>query len=146
MSNPHLHPNYPIVEGTYQATTDWAIRLPEPMNRRIDDGDLVLWRPGLTVWIAAWNNDHREPPTVQRQQVRAEINPDARDITETNAGSIVALSYRLTEQHDRGPVEALYSFTFADCGHLQIAFYFDKPADLAVAARMHEQVTLVAPD
>jgi lipopolysaccharide/colanic/teichoic acid biosynthesis glycosyltransferase len=38
-------------------TPEWALVLPEKFNRRIEDGSMVFWRPGLTVWINVWGND-----------------------------------------------------------------------------------------
>lgn len=55
-----LSPNFPVVEGTYRMTTSWWVTLPGRFNRRVEDGDLVLWRPGLTVLVAAWGNDHEK--------------------------------------------------------------------------------------
>lgn len=40
-----LHPDFPVVEGLYRLTRDWELELPEKFNRRIEDGNMVLWRP-----------------------------------------------------------------------------------------------------
>ena len=42
-------PEFPIVEGDHLLTETWAIHLPDEFARRIEDGDLVSWRPGLTL-------------------------------------------------------------------------------------------------
>lgn len=55
-----LHPDYPVVSGDYQLTETWSVSLPLKFNRRIEDGSLILWRPGLTIYFTAWNNDHQE--------------------------------------------------------------------------------------
>jgi hypothetical protein len=53
-------PGFPIVEGDYALTARWSLYLPEKFARRLEDGSLVLWRHGLTIWLAAWNNDRAE--------------------------------------------------------------------------------------
>jgi hypothetical protein len=50
-----LHPDYPTVEGTLSLTYSWSLVLPEKFNRRLDDGDLVIWRPGFTIRTAVWD-------------------------------------------------------------------------------------------
>ena len=47
-----LNPQFPIVEGRYQMTGEWSIALPGQFNRRIENQDLVIWRPGFTIWLA----------------------------------------------------------------------------------------------
>jgi hypothetical protein len=49
-------PGFPLVSGDYALTEEWAIHLPEKFARRVEEGNLVLWRPGLTIWLAAWGN------------------------------------------------------------------------------------------
>ena len=50
-----LNPHFPVVTGRHQLTAEWSIDLPGEFNRRIDDGDLVFWRPGITAFVAIWN-------------------------------------------------------------------------------------------
>ena len=57
-----LHPAFPIVEGNYRLTREWTIDLPGKFNRRIEDDDLVIWRPGLTFWIAIWGLEAGKTP------------------------------------------------------------------------------------
>ena len=42
-----LQPEYPVVDGTYQMTKEWSIKLSEPHNRRIEDGSLDPMCAGL---------------------------------------------------------------------------------------------------
>jgi hypothetical protein len=55
-----LHPEFPVIEGRYQMTPDWAVTLPQPFNQRFEDDSLVFWRPGITVWTIVWGNDKNE--------------------------------------------------------------------------------------
>ena len=145
MPDQPLHPKFPVVDGLYQMSPEWAIRLPRPMNRRIEDGSLVLWRPGLTAWIILWGNDEHQPAAERLASVKDEMSHVAFEVAEHIAEPAATLSYRLREQHDRGPVEALYSFTFNASGHVQLAVYFDKPDDLADALALHRGVTPTPP-
>lgn len=52
-----LNPEMPVVKGPYQMTREWRFSLPAAMHQRVEDGRLVFWRAGLTVWITIWEND-----------------------------------------------------------------------------------------
>ena len=54
-----LNPDFPIVDGDYHLTGGWHIVLPQPFNRRIEDGSLVLWTGELTFWFNVWNNERK---------------------------------------------------------------------------------------
>jgi hypothetical protein len=58
-------------------TDDWALVLPEKINRRIENGDLVIWRPGFTVWIAVWNGD--KPAQQTLSWIKETASPEAID-------------------------------------------------------------------
>lgn len=60
MKDVQLHPGFPVVQDTYQMTKEWSVTLPGRFNRRIEDGSLVLWRPGFTIWTSVWGNDKKE--------------------------------------------------------------------------------------
>ncbi len=75
-----LHPDYPVVSGSYRLTPNWTIDLPFEMNRRTEDSDLVLSRPGFTVWLAIWGNDHDESESERMGRIYSDISPQATDI------------------------------------------------------------------
>jgi hypothetical protein len=124
---------YPLVEGKHQLTDQWSLHLPAQFARRIEDGSLVLWRPGLTIWLDAFGNDHRTSRTQRLREIRADVSERAQNIRETSGPTLTRLVYRLSDTNAKGTVEAVYAFTFSDTGHLQMAVYFDDLADEATA-------------
>lgn len=129
-----LNPEFPIVDGTYRLTEEWTLQLPAPCNRRIQDGDLVLWRPGMTAWIAIWHNDKGTSIDERLGWVKNDQSPEAYAAQDRRASGIHYYSYRLDEADgdgDRTP--ALYGYAYVDSEHVQIAIYFDDEADSAVA-------------
>ena len=52
----------------------------------------------------------------------------------------IRYSYRLRDENEDGPVESLYGFVLNDDGHLEMAIYFDHPADEAEALQLVESV------
>ena len=48
----------------------------EGLLRRVDDGNLVLWRPGLTIWVSAFAGDLR-PAADKLAACKQDIDPAA---------------------------------------------------------------------
>src|SRR5688500_18258634 len=108
-----LHPDFPVVEGRYQITSDWAVTLPQQFNRRIEDDAMVFWRPGITAWTVVWGNDNNTSPLQRLESLRSDISPNAFDAESVTDGDVTRFSYRLTEDGDGQIVYALYGFAIA---------------------------------
>lgn len=143
-SNPHgLNPDFPWIEGRFDMTADCSIALPEPMNRRFQDGQLVLWRPGLTAWITVWDND--EEPQSRLARVLQGTSPAGYDHKDWSAGNTLFHSYRLNEQSSDRRVPALYSIAVGPTSHVHVAVYFDHEGDLMLAERLAQSVRVDTP-
>ena len=129
-------PGFPIVEGDHALTSSWSLTLPSPFARRIEDDSLVLWRPGLTLWIAAFSSDHREPQAARLAAAKTRMSPDATSVREATAGGVTRLTYRLVED-GQNSVSAL---VLGDAGHLHASIYFDEEADAATALRIAQSI------
>lgn len=128
-----LHPDYPVVEGLHEMTANWSVVLPLPFNRRIEDGNLVLWRPGITAWIVVWGNDHNETVEARMQALKARRSPQAFGVQEFFQRDIGYCMYRVAEPADDQRVATFQCFAFAASGHVQMAVYFDSEDDLPTA-------------
>lgn len=131
-----LHADFPIVEGLYQMTNEWSLNLPSQFNRRIDDGDLVIWRPGFTVWVAIWGNDNNESIESRLNHLKSTRSPDAASVNESKNGSISYYSYRLAEPSDESRVPALYCYAFSENSEVQMALHFDNENDIQTATEI----------
>ena len=140
-----LHPEFPVVDGTYQMTKEWSIKLNEPYNRRIEEGSLVLWRPGFTVWVNVWNNDNNETVSERASWLKKDILKEAFDLEESKDGEITRIGYRINEKRPESTVYAFYGFAINASGHVQISMYFDTEKDLSVAKSMLKSLNDVRP-
>lgn len=136
-----LHPKFPIIEGTYQMTDNWAVTLDQKYNRRIEDGSLVIWRPGFTIWTKVWNLKADETPEIRLQALKEDISEDAQNIVEISEEVPLLLSYQLKEDSDDDRQPAFYGFAVSASGHVQIAIYFDHPGDLKTAQKIFASLT-----
>lgn len=135
-----LHPDYPVVYGVYRLTDDWTATLPFEMNKRIEDGSLVLWRPGFTIWVVVWGNDNNQSAAERLEEIMGRADEAATDMTIELKSNPVRLAYRLEEEHERGPVKALYGFAFKPEGHVQLAVYLDQESDIEDAYSLHRSL------
>jgi len=138
-------PGFPLVQGEYALTATWKIHLREQFARRIEDGSLVLWRPGLTVWMTAWGNDHNESQAERLALIKGRASPARFAEKELVADRVTRFSYRLRDENEDGPVESLNAVVIGDDGHLQLSVYFDDPADEATAQQLMDSVSVRQP-
>lgn len=134
-------PGFPIIEGDHALNDEWSIHLPAKFARRGEEGCLVLWRPGLTIWLTAWVNNKGESQARRLKAIKKAASPERFAETETRAANVTRFIYRLRDENDDGPVESLYAFILNDGGHLQLSVYFDDEKDEATARALAESVT-----
>ena len=135
-----LHPDFPIVSDKYQMTEMWSVVLPGEFNRRIEDGDLVIWRPGITIWTAIWGNDNNLAADKRLIELKQDISDEAFDLKEDLAGSVLRFRYRLIEDSDDDRVPAYYCYAIGNSGDVQMAIYFDDESDLSVAENIWKSI------
>jgi len=116
---PLVDPDQPLLNG-------YAIRLPFPMARRVEDGSLVFWHTpkGLTFWINAAQRDASTDPVDDWRRVRSSAAEDeCIERTET----AVRYGYRLIEESDDARQPAFYGFFAEETTEFMLAAYFDSP-------------------
>jgi hypothetical protein len=131
-----VHPAFPFVEGKYQMTDEWSVTLPDKFNQRMEDGSLVLWKSGFTVWASVWNNDRGESKEARLADVRKGISKDSFDVQVLREKNLLRLAYRLSEQASDRRVAAFYGFVFGAKGYVQLGIYFDDEKHLELAKKI----------
>ena len=123
-----LHPGFPVVKGRVRLTREWELSLPGKFSRRIEDGDLVRWRPGLTFWIAVWGSDAGKTPEETLAWILEDASRDRIDEKVERTGDLIRLTYRLKEEDpERTPASytSISGYVIAPSGHVQITAYCD---------------------
>ena len=132
--------------GAFQLTEDWRIHLPQPCCVRLENGSLVVWRTGLTLWISAFSN-----ASDTRQTMLADVATDAPSTVQNYEISEEATLTRFryeAEEHDPNRTPSKYtclmSHTFSDDGNrLMMGIYCDTAAALDLARSIHQTVVRV---
>ena len=123
-----LHPDFPVVEGRFRLTREWELDLPGQFNRRMENGDMVLWRPGLTFWIAVWGPEADKTPEETLAWILEDASQDRIDEKVDRTGDLIRLTYRLQEEDpERTPANytSISGYVIAPSGHVQITAYSD---------------------
>jgi len=145
-----LHPNFPVVQGAYRLTRDWELELPGEFSRRLEEGDLVLWRPRLTFWIAVWGKDGDRTTEDTLTWIQSGASPERTDEKVVRSSGSIRLTYRLHEEDpDRIPSRyvSISGFVIEPSGHVQISAYCDDAAAERLAERVIASVRcLLVPD
>jgi hypothetical protein len=140
-----LNPGYPIVDGHTQVTEAWSIELDQPHNRTEQGSELVLFRPGFTIWISAWGNDNDDSINQRVSWIASETPRDAYDVLTGPRGPVYRHAFRRDEVKAEGVLQGYYGYTVAEGGHLQMAIFIDAEEDLPLAKSIIESVRYKAP-
>jgi hypothetical protein len=144
-TSPRLHPDFPMVEGSYTLTEEWALDLPGRFNRRTEDGDLVIWRPGVTFWIAVWGAEDGKTPVETLAWLLEGASPERKAQKIEKEGPVTRLTYRLEESDpERKPstYAAIHGYVIGPESHVQISAYCDSPEAERIGAEVIASVRL----
>lgn len=128
-----IPPQFPRVRGVYQMTDTWSVTLPSEFAKRIEEGDLVLWRKGLTCWTVVYDLKVGETPQQRFDLLKRDASKDAIERWESVDSIPLRYAYLLHEKEEAGERWALYTLTVGDHSHVMMAIYFDKKEDLEEA-------------
>ena len=137
----NLHPDFPVVSGKYQMTNEWSIVLPSEFNRRFEDGSLVIWRPGITLWIDARNNDDNQSIEERAAWANDTKSTKAYDIEEIKEKSIYRVGYRLAEESEDQRAASFNGYAIGNDGHIFISIYFDNESDAENAKQIWKSIS-----
>jgi hypothetical protein len=129
-----LHPDFPIVEGVVSLDDRWSIRLPYKFNRRVEEGDTIFWRVGMTVFVSRFENHNNDTLENRLVWLRDAMSDQAFDVEVIREDRSCRLAYRLHEQRRASVLHAIYAFQLIETGHLQMAIYTDDSRDLGKAS------------
>ncbi|MGB0907151.1 MAG: hypothetical protein ACPGVT_06635 [Maricaulaceae bacterium] len=117
---------------------------PSLMLRRIEDGALVIWHPGLTLWATLWDGTNHSgedaDPNVRLDHIRSSISKDAQDIQTSQQGDRATLSYALNEDGQDG----LYFKAFTAHEDIWLTAYYDSADDKHNAQSIIDSLTYAA--
>ena len=137
-----LHPDFPVVEGEYRLTNDWKITLDEPCNRRVEDGSMVIWRPGLTAHIVAWDNTPEDSVADRVNQLMDSVSPSATDLVRTDGDEFTRVKYRVSQDG----TDTIATFVVGERSQLLAQLQFDDEASGSLANQIADSIQQIGDD
>ena len=139
--------HFPFVIGRIALDKEgqWSIDLPLAFKLRHEDGQMVLWREGFTIFLTVWNTDNGEAKEDRLAYFKLAASSGAFDRNEEGDGTFLRYSYRLEEPSDDARVAAFYGYVFAAGGHVQLSMYFDQEGDVACAEGLLRSISDAPP-
>jgi hypothetical protein len=118
----------PVVAGTVLVPQRWRFDICGRMFRRIDGGSLVLWRPGLTLWMDVYtaNNQGVEERVEGILSLKSE---KAENLERRDEQGLVKMRYSLTETIADKELKGVYLFGFTEEEELHLAAYYTSEND-----------------
>ena len=103
-----MHPDFPIVQGSYRLSPAWVVDLPVELNRRLDGDELVLWRAGLSLRFTVQTGDDDLAPGERIARERLVLGEGARDVEEEEDGDVARMTFT-DDEEDYGPTVSVSS-------------------------------------
>ncbi len=119
----------PVDKGPIKITNNWGFNISGRMLKRFEKGNLVIWRPGFTIWLDS--HDTNGAGIEERiNNVIKTASPDKTDFLETHGEVVHKIRYRLQEVTDGNEQNAVYMFALTDNHEIFMAIYYDNSNDL----------------
>lgn len=117
---------HPAKAGVFHITDKWSVELSEDMFRRFDNGSLVIWKAGVTIFINCFSCDSSEEMEEKLTQIVEKRSPHSSDLIEEEVGGLHTYQYNLVE--DGQP--SLNLIAGGDGEVIIMAAYYDEEAAL----------------
>jgi hypothetical protein len=127
---------YPSVKGTFRMNTVWSVDLPAEFNGRFEAGDLVIWKPGLTLWIEAKGRERGELKYERYKRFKKENSKNKRNerIEEDVRQTLDTYEFKVRDEtREIKEYFAIYAFKINEFSFVQIWAYADSGKDKIMA-------------
>lgn len=119
--------------------TDWSILVDPEFQRRIDDGDVVLWKPGQTVHASVFNTNNAEAEDAIERMIDGRPGIPVQMFDREEPG-LAGHAYLLPEGDGEHTYWGLNTWTAAKGSVACVTIYFDNLEDLNWAITVWKSV------
>lgn len=132
-----------VEAGPTSFTANWSAKAQGTLLRRVEDDQLVLWRPNLTFWVSALSG-RADTPAANLAHHTASMSPNAFDVRRWQQHGTHSALYRVNES-EGGHVQASAQAIHCHADRVLIAAaYFDDQAAETEALSFLTSITAVA--
>lgn len=126
---------------TVEITNGWALELEDGFERRVEAGDLVLWKDARTVYASVFGTSNADVEDAIATMIERRKETPLRTFDRVAAG-LAGHAYLLPEHDDDddGEYWGLNTWTAAATSVACVTFYFADPRDLPWALRAWQSI------
>ena len=115
----------PVDAGPLNLGQYWQAAVGSHLLRRVDHGNLVFWRPQLTMWVRSFQSPDKSAAE-KLALYQAHIPQEAQDRESKELDNGIVSRYFLTETNENGTEQrGVYMAGFTDGGHIDVSAYYD---------------------
>jgi len=127
---------HPYLTGRISLDEQWSLELPLVCQQRFEENQMVLWRPGFTIWLSIWGNDTGESADIRISKLAAAASEGKTNEKSSTSDGFTYYQYRIDEPSGDDRVAAFQGFAVGENGHIQMSTYFDHEAESVLAERI----------
>lgn len=124
---------------TVEITNGWALELEDGFARRVEAGDLVLWKGDRTVYASVFGTSNADVEDAIVTMIERRKETPLRTFDRVAAG-LAGHAYLLPEDDGDGEYWGLNTWTAAKASVACVTFYFEDARDLTWALRAWESI------
>ena len=136
---------HPYLTGRISLDDQWSLELPFVCQQRFEENQMVLWRPGFTIWLSIWGNDTGESTETRMSKLSAAASAGKTNEKSSTNDGFTYYQYRIDEPSNDDRVPAFQGFAFGQNGHVQMSTYFDHEAESVLAETILASTNLSPP-
>ncbi|NEO88341.1 MAG: DUF2185 domain-containing protein [Spirulina sp. SIO3F2] len=130
-NEPNIRFLLPAFPGLNRLTQSWEVQIQEHLLRRIEKGELIMWRPGLTFYVTCFvSNDQDERALVA--DFMTDISKNAENLFVERSRSFTQIRYDLIESVEGQEQKGVYISGFSDGNVIHIAAYYDQEPERTI--------------
>lgn len=121
----------PAFPGLNRLTQSWEVQIQEHMLRRIEKGELIMWRPGLTFYVTCFVSDDQDERALVVDFMK-DISKNAESLFVDRAKGFTQIQYDLIESVEGQDQKGAYISGFSDGNVIHIAAYYDQEPERTI--------------
>ena len=122
----------PDAEGESVLDANWVADIPVRFQRRIEEANIIFWRPGFTIWMQAFGTRGDSSAKV-RAKMEESLPKSASDVVREEAGGLWRILFRIPPPSADFQRPALVALVWVNGQLLNLTCCFDDEADAAKA-------------
>jgi hypothetical protein len=132
----------PVEAGEVGIGEHWQVSVAERMCRRTEGGDLVIWRPGITLYFNVMKKNEQSDEDIRKNLIDNR-SAASMDFTAEEVGALKKYRYTLVEDLEGKSQSSVYFFAISREEVLLVTIYYDSEEFLPEIERLWSSISFL---